>query len=72
MVASFHGHKIDLATLRRKHSVSLKGTTLTYLMAVADRHAPQRAAQGGGGHAAGEDEERVLRRGGKDLSLGRC
>ncbi|HYL17418.1 MAG TPA: cysteine peptidase family C39 domain-containing protein, partial [Burkholderiales bacterium] len=36
MVSSYHGHRIDLPTLRRRHAVSLKGTTLANLMAVAD------------------------------------
>ncbi|MFT3720820.1 peptidase domain-containing ABC transporter [Pseudorhodoferax sp.] len=35
MVASHHGHRIDLATLRGRHAVSLKGSTLTDLMRVA-------------------------------------
>ena len=37
MVAAGHGHRIDLATLRRKHSLSLKGTTLANLIQLADR-----------------------------------
>ncbi len=37
MVASYHGHRIDLATLRRKHSISMKGSTLAYLISVADQ-----------------------------------
>src|SRR6267142_1213911 len=37
MVASFHGHCIDLASLRRKHSVSLKGTTLAQLIHIASQ-----------------------------------
>ena len=37
MVSCFHGHGIDLQTLRHKHSVSLKGTTLTHLIAIADQ-----------------------------------
>jgi ATP-binding cassette subfamily B protein RaxB len=37
MVSSFYGHRIDLPTLRRKHSISLKGATLAYLMSVADQ-----------------------------------
>jgi ABC-type bacteriocin/lantibiotic exporter with double-glycine peptidase domain len=32
MVASYHGHRIDLPTLRERHSVSLKGSTLADLM----------------------------------------
>ena len=28
MIASYHGHRIDLNTLRRRHPVSLKGVTL--------------------------------------------
>ncbi|MCW2573585.1 MAG: transporter, partial [Frankiales bacterium] len=37
MIACFHGHRIDLAGLRRRFTVSLKGTTLAYLMQVAGR-----------------------------------
>ena len=33
MVASFHGHRIDLNTLRRRHPVSLNGVTLRALIA---------------------------------------
>ena len=36
MVSSYYGHRIDLPTLRRRHAVSMKGTTLANLMAVAD------------------------------------
>jgi ATP-binding cassette, subfamily B, bacterial CvaB/MchF/RaxB len=36
MVSSYHGHRIDLATLRSRHSVSLKGATLTDVVAVAE------------------------------------
>jgi len=32
MIASYHGHQIDLNTLRRRHPVSLKGVTLRGLM----------------------------------------
>lgn len=35
MVANFHGHRIDLAGLRRRFTVSLKGATLQYLMQIA-------------------------------------
>jgi ATP-binding cassette, subfamily B, bacterial CvaB/MchF/RaxB len=35
MVLGFYGRKIDLGTLRRRHSVSLKGMTLRHLMNVA-------------------------------------
>jgi ATP-binding cassette subfamily B protein RaxB len=35
MVASYHGHRIDLAGLRRRFTVSLKGATLAYLMQAA-------------------------------------
>jgi ATP-binding cassette subfamily B protein RaxB len=35
MVASFHGNHTDLAALRRRHTVSLKGTTLASLARVA-------------------------------------
>ncbi|MGZ5039825.1 MAG: peptidase domain-containing ABC transporter [Usitatibacter sp.] len=37
MIASFHGHRIDLAGMRRRFTVSLKGATLAYLMQVAGR-----------------------------------
>lgn len=37
MVASFHGHRIDLAGLRRRFTLSLKGATLAYLMQAAGR-----------------------------------
>jgi ATP-binding cassette, subfamily B, bacterial CvaB/MchF/RaxB len=35
MVASYHGHRTDLNTLRRRYPVSLKGVTLRGLMQVA-------------------------------------
>jgi ATP-binding cassette subfamily B protein RaxB len=35
MIASFHGHRIDLAGLRRRFTVSIKGATLAHLMQVA-------------------------------------
>lgn len=35
MIASFHGHRIDLGTLRRRHPVSLSGITLRGLIQVA-------------------------------------
>ncbi len=35
MVASFHGHEIDLPAMRQRFSVSLKGTSLKGLIAVA-------------------------------------
>jgi ATP-binding cassette subfamily B protein RaxB len=35
MVAGHHGHRIDLASLRARQSVSLKGATLADMMAVA-------------------------------------
>lgn len=37
MVASFHGHEIDLNTLRRQYPISLRGTTLHALMQTADK-----------------------------------
>src|SRR4029079_12734813 len=37
MIAWFHGHRIDLAGLRRRFTVSLKGATLAYLMQIAGR-----------------------------------
>ncbi len=35
MIACFHGHRIDLAGLRRRFTVSLKGATLAFLMQAA-------------------------------------
>src|SRR5437762_7913571 len=35
MVSSYHGHRLDLNTLRRRHPVSLNGVTLRALMQVA-------------------------------------
>jgi ATP-binding cassette subfamily B protein RaxB len=37
MVACFHGHDIDVPSLRQRESLSLKGMTLTQLIAVAGR-----------------------------------
>ena len=37
MIAFFHGHRIDLAGLRRRFTVSLKGSTLAYLVQAAGR-----------------------------------
>lgn len=37
MVASYHGHEIDLLSLRRRHPISLKGTTLAQLIELAGR-----------------------------------
>ncbi len=37
MIASFHGHRVDVATLRRRFAVSAKGTTLTSLIDFAGR-----------------------------------
>jgi ATP-binding cassette subfamily B protein RaxB len=36
MIASYHGHRIDLNTLRRRHPVSMKGVTLRGLMSMAE------------------------------------
>ena len=36
MVSSYHGHKVDLNTLRQKHPISLSGLSLHGLMNVAD------------------------------------
>lgn len=36
MVAAYHGYKADLASLRRRFSISLKGTTLKVLIGIAD------------------------------------
>src|SRR4051794_10322232 len=35
MIASYHGHRVDLNTLRRRHPISLKGATLRALTQVA-------------------------------------
>lgn len=35
MILGFYGHPIDLATLRRRYAISLKGTTLRHLMEIA-------------------------------------
>jgi ATP-binding cassette, subfamily B, bacterial CvaB/MchF/RaxB len=35
MIAGYHGHRVDLGTLRRRHPVSLKGVTLKSLIQVA-------------------------------------
>jgi ATP-binding cassette, subfamily B, bacterial CvaB/MchF/RaxB len=35
MVACFHGHRIDLAGMRRRFTLSLKGATLAYIMQAA-------------------------------------
>ncbi|MEC5497927.1 peptidase domain-containing ABC transporter [Acinetobacter baumannii] len=37
MIANFHGYKTDLATLRRRFSVSLKGTNLSTLVKIANK-----------------------------------
>ena len=37
MIASFHGHRVDLAGLRRRFTLSLKGATLAYLMQAAGK-----------------------------------
>ncbi|TWB44526.1 peptidase domain-containing ABC transporter [Nitrospirillum pindoramense] len=36
MVVGYHGHRVTLSELRRRHAVSLKGTTLKTLIAIAD------------------------------------
>jgi ATP-binding cassette subfamily B protein RaxB len=35
MVAGYHGHRIDLPSLRRRHSISLKGMNLMHLIGLA-------------------------------------
>src|SRR5438270_11993145 len=35
MIASYHGHRTDMNSLRRRHPVSLKGVTLRDLMELA-------------------------------------
>lgn len=37
MIASYHGHQIDLNTLRRSYPISLRGSTLQSLMNMADQ-----------------------------------
>src|SRR5471030_181774 len=37
MVAGFHGYRTDMATLRRKFPISLKGATLANLIRIADQ-----------------------------------
>jgi ATP-binding cassette subfamily B protein RaxB len=37
MIASYHGHAVDVATLRRRFAVSMRGATLAVLMELAAR-----------------------------------
>lgn len=37
MIASYHGHQMDLNTLRRRYPVSLRGSNLTHLIDLAER-----------------------------------
>ncbi len=37
MVAGYHGHKVDLNTLRQRFSVSLRGSTLEQLMNISEK-----------------------------------
>jgi len=37
MIAAFHGHEADLASLRKRFMISLKGVTLERIVAVADQ-----------------------------------
>jgi ATP-binding cassette, subfamily B, bacterial CvaB/MchF/RaxB len=37
MIAGYHGHRIDLANLRRQFSISLKGATLAHLIKISKR-----------------------------------
>ena len=37
MVACWHGHRVDLASLRRRFTLSMKGATLAYLMQAAGK-----------------------------------
>jgi ATP-binding cassette subfamily B protein RaxB len=37
MISTYHGHRIDLNTLRRRHPVSLKGVTLRAMIQVASQ-----------------------------------
>jgi ATP-binding cassette, subfamily B, bacterial CvaB/MchF/RaxB len=37
MVATYYGHDIDLVSLRRRFSISMKGTTLKDVLTIAQR-----------------------------------
>lgn len=37
MIAGYHGHRVDLATLRQQFAISLKGSTLAHLIKIAGR-----------------------------------
>ncbi len=37
MIASFHGHRVDLAGMRRRFTLSVKGATLAFLMQAAGK-----------------------------------
>ena len=37
MIASYHGHKINLNGLRAQHAASLRGSTLADLIQIADQ-----------------------------------
>jgi ATP-binding cassette subfamily B protein RaxB len=37
MIAAYHGHDVDMAGMRRRFAVSIKGATLARLIAIADR-----------------------------------
>jgi ATP-binding cassette subfamily B protein RaxB len=37
MISSFHGNRMDLSVLRRKHSISLKGATLNEIARIAEQ-----------------------------------
>jgi ATP-binding cassette subfamily B protein RaxB len=37
MIASYHGHAVDVATLRRRFAVSMRGATLAALMEIASK-----------------------------------
>jgi ATP-binding cassette subfamily B protein RaxB len=37
MIAGYHGNRVDLLSLRRRFSISLRGTTLAHLLKFADR-----------------------------------
>lgn len=37
MVAAYHGHDVDMASMRRRFAVSIRGATLSRLIAIADR-----------------------------------
>ncbi|NWP33712.1 cysteine peptidase family C39 domain-containing protein, partial [Escherichia coli] len=37
MICGFHGNRVDIGVLRRRHAASIKGTALTSLMRIATK-----------------------------------